>query len=131
MSGSGGGPRSPRLPCAVVLAGKIGSWAIGAGVLILSLVPGGAMPSLGSGLVEHLLAYLALATAGALGYGRRLGYAALLAAAAGLAALLEAGQLLLPQRTFSMLDFLAGTVGALLGVSVAHAIRCAVGRQPE
>ncbi len=126
-----GAPGSWRLPSAVLWAGRIGSWSIVAGVLILSLLPARLMPPLGTGLAEHLLAYLALATAAALGYGRRLGYLPLLAVAAGLAALLESGQLLLPQRTFSMLDFLAGTVGAVLGVSVAHVIRRAVGHRPE
>ena len=130
MSGSDA-PRSWRLPFAVLWAGRIGSWIIVAGVMVLSLLPSGLMPPLGSGLAEHLLAYLAFATAAALGYGRKLGYLPLLTIAAGLAALLEAGQLLLPQRTFSALDFLAGTVGAVLGVSVAHAVRRAVGRRPE
>ena len=123
--------RSWRLPSAVLWAGKIGSWVIVAGVLILSLLPARLMPPLGPGLAEHFVAYLALATAAALGYGRRLGYLPLLTMAAGLAVLFEIGQLLFPHRTFSMLDFLAGTVGAVLGVSVAHAIRRAVGHRPE
>ena len=130
MSGSDTA-RSWRLPIPSLYAGKIGSWVVVAGVLILSLLPASLMPPLGPGLAEHLLAHLALATAAALGYGRKLGYLPLLAVAAGLAALFEIGQLLLPQRAFSALDFLAGTVGAVLGVSVAHAIRRAVGHPPE
>ena len=126
-----GGPSSWRLPRAALWAGKAASWAIVAGVLILSLLPARLMPALGPGLLEHLVAYLAFATAAALGYGRRLGYSPLLAVAVGLAALFEVAQLLLPQRTFSLWDFLAGAVGAALGVSIAHVIRRAAGRPPE
>lgn len=86
------------------------------------------MPSIGRGLAEHLVAYAVLATAAALGYGRRLGYRPLLAMGVGLAGIFELAQLLLPARTFSGRDFLAGVAGAALGVSLAHWTRRMVAR---
>jgi VanZ family protein len=101
------------------------------GVVLLSLLPGPLMPSIGRGIVEHFAAYAVLAAAAALGYGRSLGYLPLLAAATVLAAAFEGVQLFLPERTFSTLDFLAGVAGATLGVSLAHLIRRTAGRPKD
>lgn len=89
------------------------------GVPLLSLLPGPLMPSVGRGLAEHFAAYALLATAAVLGYGRNLGYLPLFAMAIGLAGAFELAQLLLPERTFSGPDLVAGVTGATFGVSLA------------
>ena len=116
------------LPRPILWGARIATWIIAAGVLVLSLLPSSLMPSIGQGLAEHLIAYAVFGTAAALAYGRKLGYLSLLAIASALAGMFELAQFLLPQRQFSALDFLAGVLGAALGVSLAHLIRRMVGR---
>ena len=121
-----------RLPQAVLWGARVLTLIILVGVIALSLLPGEAMPSIGRGLSEHLLAYAALTASGALGYARDLGLVPLIALAFGLAGLAELAQLLLPQRTFSTLDLLAGLAGAGLGVMAAGvARRLLVSPRPE
>ena len=118
------------LPRPVLWAARIATWLIVAGVLALSLLPSSLMPSIGQGLAEHFIAYMVFATAAVLGYGRRFGYLLLFLIAVALAGLFEFAQMLLQQRQLSALDFLAGALGAGLGVSLAHLIRTLVGRPP-
>ena len=126
---TGSGPLSLwLLPGPVVWGARIAAWVVLAGVLVLSLLPSSLMPAIGQGLVEHLVAYAIFATAGALGYGRRLRYFPLFVIAVASAGLFEFAQLLLPERTFSTFDFMAGVVGAALGVSLAHLIRRSIGQ---
>lgn len=124
-------PRLWLLPRPVLWGARVATWLIVAGVLVLSLLPGSLMPSIGRGLAEHFIAYTVFATAAALGYGRRFGYLLLFAIAVALAGLFEFAQMLLPQRQLSALDFWAGALGAGLGVSLAHLIRTLVGRPPQ
>lgn len=118
----------PRLPRPVLWGARIATWGLIVGVGVLSLLPGEMMPEIGRGLGEHLLAYVAFAGAAALGYGGRFGYAVLFVAAVGFAGLFEIAQLLLPQRTFSWMDLLAGGAGATLGVTLAQIVRAVAGR---
>jgi VanZ family protein len=118
----------PRLPPPILWGARLATWGLIAAVGVFSLLPGEMMPEIGRGLGEHLLAYLAFAGAAALGYGRRFGYGVLFVAAVGFAGLFEIAQLLLPERTFSWMDFLAGGAGAALGVTLAQIVRAVAGR---
>lgn len=117
-----------RLSTPALWISRVALWLMLAAVAVASLLPGHLMPDIGAGHIEHFAAYLAFALAAALGYGWRLGYAVLLTSAVALAGLFELAQLPLAGRTGSWSDFAFGTLGALAGVSLAHAIRHRIGR---
>jgi VanZ family protein len=97
-------------------------WVGLAAIVVLSLVPGSERPQNALGLTgqyEHLLAYMSTAGALGLGYRKATTRAALLALLVICAALLETAQIWVPGRTAQLIDFVASSIGAALGLLTA------------
>jgi len=96
-------------------------------VCTMSLLPGDALPPLPdvSDKLEHAVAYAALATLGALAWNRGRAFGGVLAAVILLGGTIEILQIWIPGRSGEWLDFVADTVGALVG-----AAPFAAGRSP-
>lgn len=67
------------------------------------------------GQLEHFVAYLGMGSVAAFGYGRRVSYIQIVLLLAVYAGVLEIGQLLVPGRHSRLIDFLAGSAGAIAG----------------
>ena len=126
LSVSGGGPNGPdrdRAPSGFSWPFGFAAGAVILAIAILSWTPGGAVPRSGApGQLEHVAAYW---VAGALAarsvpdpYRRWVGLGLIL-----LAGILEIGQIWIPGRTAQVVDFAAGSAGALVGIAFDQAIR--------
>jgi VanZ family protein len=93
-----------------------GIFAAGAvAVIVLSLLPGKELPSLGvSDKIEHAAAYALLGLAGGLAFPSRRATIALLLLLPLLGIALEIAQLVVPQRSSDVADALADWIGAVL-----------------
>jgi len=93
-----------------------GIFAAGAvAVIVLSLLPGRELPSLGvSDKFEHAAAYALLGLAGGLAFPTRRATIALLLLLPLLGIALEIAQLVVPQRSSEVADALADWIGAVL-----------------
>jgi VanZ family protein len=88
-------------------------------IIILSLLPGPERPHTGlTGQTEHVVAYSATAVFLGLGYQTRQARVAILLFLALLAATMELAQYWIPGRHSQIIDFVAGSVGASLGISL-------------
>jgi len=93
-------------------------------VIILSVVPGNLRPHmLGNSGYEHFAAYFITSVLFAVGYSRPMQLLAILVMLATCAGMLEIVQLSIPGRMASVGDFVAGTIGAWIGVLVIVAVR--------
>lgn len=82
-------------------------------VVILSLLPGNDVPSVGvSDKIEHLVAYALLGLAGGLAFPTRRGAIVLLVLLPLLGVALEIAQLRVPERSADVADALADWMGA-------------------
>lgn len=109
--------RFPALP-------RIGFYMVAAAVGVLSLVPGGALPSTQmSDKLEHFLAYAALGLIGVATSrtSSRMAWSVLGVIAFGIA--IEFLQMLSPGRHAEIGDALADAAGALIGGAIAIALR--------
>jgi len=95
------------------------------GVAIVSSVPGAFRPDLAgvSDKVEHILAFLVLGGLTVVAAPRTIAASRLIMAIVAYAAILEIGQIFIPSRVASLVDFGASSVGAVLGVTAALLIR--------
>jgi len=102
--------RVPGLACTLTL-------------IVLSLLPGSERPRTGlPGQIEHIIAYCATAICLGLGYSTARARVGVILLLALLAAALELAQHWIPGRHSQLIDFVASSVGAGLGI-VALAIR--------
>ena len=96
-----------------ILAVRVAGWACVVALVILSWLPD--RPHTGfSGLIEHVMAYAG--TAGLLGLGYKSRRGRVLVGLIVLAAILETGQLWVPGREATLIDFAASSTGAWLGI---------------
>ena len=97
---------------------RLAGWAGVAGICVLSLVPGNERPHTGApGQLEHMAAYAMTAAALGLGYRRR--PILVVAGLMSLSAALELVQLQVPGRHSQVIDVVASSSGALLGMLAA------------
>ena len=93
-------------------------WLFAAGtiaVIVLSLLPGQEMPSVGvSDKIEHVVAYALLGLAGGLAFPTRRATILLLALLPILGIALEIAQLAVPDRSAEVADALADWIGAAI-----------------
>lgn len=71
------------------------------------------------GQLEHMAAYAGTALFIALGFDRR---ARLLTGLIALAGMLEIGQIWIPGRTSQVIDFVASSAGAVIGMAVGYGL---------
>src|SRR5262245_10012606 len=84
-------------------------------VIVLSLLPGRDMPSLGvSDKIEHVIAYAVLGLAGGLAFPTRRSTILLLALLPTLGIALEIAQLAVPGRSAEVADALADSIGTAI-----------------
>lgn len=99
-------PTSWRRPCRLALYFGI------AGLIVVSLMPGKALPRLyGLDLLYHALAYAGLAALAAAGYLEKRKVGVVMAGLAGLGILLEFAQGMVPGRSGSIVDAVANIIG--------------------
>jgi VanZ family protein len=102
------------------LFGWIGIAIIG----VLSVVPGEARPhAFSPSQLEHVVAYLAVASTLALGYPGRRQFLAIVVLLTVYAGALEIAQLWVPGRLARVIDWLAGSAGAWTGASLVAIVR--------
>ncbi|MDN3576886.1 VanZ family protein [Chitinimonas viridis] len=95
---------------------------LGLALAVGSLMPGSPMPEVAQGdKLMHLLGYGVLAAWWAGCFPARYGRTLLACSTYGV--LIECLQAMTPYRSFDPLDMLANALGALLGVSIALAVR--------
>jgi VanZ family protein len=124
---SGARTGASRAWSALVLLGRPWATWVQAGLIltlsVLSLLPGTERPHTGMpAQIEHVVAYCGtglIVGALALDWVRRLGWAAALIALAGV---LEFLQKFVPGRTSQLIDWIASSSGAIIGVGVALAL---------
>jgi Na+/proline symporter len=103
-------------PSLVRLSRVIGLACVGV-LIVLSLLPGDERPHTGApGQLEHAVAYFGTAAFLALGFRTMRDRVATISLLAGLAAVLEVIQLLIPGRHSQFVDWFASSLGAGLGV---------------
>jgi VanZ family protein len=98
---------------------QLAAWGAVVTIGVLSLVPGQLRPHTGApGYLEHVAAYFITAILLSLGYprGSRI---VIIASLSIYAASLEIAQLYISGRNASVLDWVAGSFGELMGVAVA------------
>ena len=99
---------------------RFAGWIAFFAVVVLSLVPGTYRPHTGMpGPLEHVSAYAMTSCVLALGYGSRARVKVLLVLAL-CAVTLEILQFWVPGRNPQIIDFLASSVGAILGIALAN-----------
>jgi VanZ family protein len=92
-------------------------------VTALSVIPITAAPSMGvSDKIGHFLAYLALGTAGVLGFSGMKRPLAVVLAIIAFGFVLECIQLFVPGRMFSGLDMIANVTGAVVGAGLSGVV---------
>jgi hypothetical protein len=115
---------------------RLAAWAAVIAIGVLSLVPGELRPHLAvrghlaPGFLEHIAAYLVTGMLLSLGYSRR-SLAALLVPLSLYAVALEIAQFYVPNREPSVLDWIAGTFGAFIGIHIANLNLTSRLRQPD
>ncbi len=118
----------PRKPAGLVfLALRVAAFGCIGLLVVLSWLPGDAMVRTGvSGRIEHAVAYCGTAVVMGLAYRDRprLGVQSVLLVA--LAAILEIGQLYVPGRSSTFLDFAASGTGAIVGGLLIARIRARI-----
>ncbi len=101
-------------------------------VIILSVIPKEAVPSLGlPDILKHMVAYAALALTGGIAVRRARSVFMLAAGLLLLGAGLELVQGLLPGRDASGYEFLANMVGIALGSTAAISANTVLNRHPQ
>ena len=99
---------------------KMATWACIVMLAVLSLMPSEQMIVTGaSDLAEHALAYFLTGSIAAAGYSHRVKAFQLIIGFSVYAAVLEFAQFLAPDRYPDIYDWLAGSIGAILGVCLA------------
>ncbi len=94
------------------------AWGAVVAIGALSLVPGELRPHTGApGYLEHVAAYVITVTLISLAYPRR-SVVVIIALFSVYAAILETAQLFIPGRHSSVSDWIAGSIGALIGAAV-------------
>jgi len=93
-------------------------------VIVLSLLPGRDLPQVGlSDKLEHVIAYAGMALAGSLAFPRLPAFLWLLVLLPALGVALEFCQMLVPGRSAEVADAVADTIGVLLVIVPALALR--------
>ena len=106
---------------AFAMLARAAGWIGVAAIVVLSTLPGSERPHTGApGQMEHVLAYFMTASALATGYQRRDTRLKLLLGLMLLAEAMECAQLFIPGRNAAIGDFLASSLGALIGVAERH-----------
>ena len=94
---------------------QLAAWGAIVTIAVLSLVPGELRPHTGaSGYLEHVAAYIITATLLSLVYSR-CSWIVIVAPLSIYAASLEIAQLYVPGRDASIFDWVAGSLGSLIG----------------
>jgi len=93
-------------------------------VIVLSLLPGRDLPQVGlSDKLEHVIAYAGMALTGCLAFPRLPAFLRLLVLLPALGIALEFCQMLVPGRSAEVADAVADTIGVLLVIVPALALR--------
>ena len=93
-------------------------------VIVLSLLPGRDLPQVGlSDKLEHVIAYAGMALTGCLAFPRKSAFLWLLVLLPALGIALEFCQMLVPGRSAEVADAVADTIGVLLVIVPALALR--------
>jgi VanZ family protein len=107
---------------AFAMLSRAAGWIGVAAIVVVSTLPGSERPHTGlAGQIEHVLAYFMTAAELTAGYQRRDTRLKLLLRLMLLAAAMECAQLFIPGRNAAIGDFLASSLGALIGVASAAA----------